>query len=235
MLAALDEDMPLKTSEDKITALYSISQLLLICGLLCAQALGGYRMTDCMVYICILLDALFAVRTWVQRKAGVLPVIAMVLTLAADTLLVLLDRYYIPGVFLFCCVQAIYAVYIHRIYDYRIYDQGMRLCLFAIFVCVLSAFGQVKPLQLLAAFSFSQLLANCLAAYYGAVRCHGPERVSAQLLAAGLLMFLGCDLCVGIRNLPLPEGLHTLAFSLNWIFYVPSQYLIVRSYYLSDV
>ena len=46
----------------------------------------------------------------------------------------------------------------------------------------------------------------------------------------GLLLFVGCDVCVGLHNLAgLPVPLSAFAQVGMWLFYLPSQVLIVLS------
>ena len=51
-----------------------------------------------------------------------------------------------------------------------------------------------------------------------------------RMFGLGLLLFVGCDVCVGLHNLAgLPAPLSAFAQVGMWLFYLPSQVLIVLS------
>ena len=82
--------------------------------------------------------------------------------------------------------------------------------------------GQADLMHAAAAYSFSQLLVNTVCAL-----CDARKKGRGKwLFAAGLLLFLGCDICVGLRNLAVPYAVREAAYALNWVFYLPSQVLI---------
>lgn len=134
---------------------------------------------------------------------------ALVLTSAADLFLLVLGRYLELGVLLFIAVQALYALHIRR-------DTRGTLCLRGLLVLalwgVLWRLKLATPLNILAAVYFPQLLCNTALAW-------GKDRV----LALGLTLFVGCDICVGLWNLA------GLAGPGMWAFYLPSQVLIALS------
>lgn len=73
----------------------------------------------------------------------------------------------------------------------------------------------------------------CLLAAVWSAR-HGGSRLMAWAmaftLAAGLWLFLLCDVCVGLRNQPsLLPGLAGAAQAGMWLFYLPGQVLLVLS------
>ena len=50
------------------------------------------------------------------------------------------------------------------------------------------------------------------------------------MFGTGLLLFVGCDLCVGLHNLAgIPAPLAAFARVGMWLFYLPSQVLITLS------
>ena len=82
----------------------------------------------------------------------------------------------------------------------------------------------LSPLNLLVCLYFSRLLANaCLAWTVRGRRW--------RAFALGLTLFVGCDVCVGIFNLPglLPDALYQFSRIGMWLFYLPSQALIALS------
>ena len=153
---------------------------------------------------------------------------ALAFTLLADLFLLVLDRWYTAGVASFCVVQALYLARIHRAGDRPL---GCRLAIrggiAAALVAVGAFLGVLNTLTVLTLLYFSQLTANAFAALALGRR--------GRILAVGLFLFMGCDLCVGLCNLAplLPDApvLVALPFAQvgMWLFYLPSQVLITLS------
>lgn len=179
---------------------------------LAAAPSSGFKYAS--IVLCLLMSLFLAAR----GGDRLLPA-SMAFTLLADTFLLLLDAAYGVGVGCFCIVQAIYLICLCR-------NGGrprpiLRLGLFAAAVVLLSALGLWTPLNLLVFFYFSSFVCNVLEAL----------RLPDRLFALGLLLFLLCDVCVGIFNAPglFPAPLFNLASFGMWLFYLPGQVLIVLS------
>ena len=161
---------------------------------------------------------------WDGRLVGT----ALGFTLAADWFLLVLDRWYLAGVCAFCVVQVLYLARIHRLLG-----GGLRGTLLLRGLLVLGAEGALvalglwEPLTAVSALYFIQLAVNALESLRLGRRYAG--------FALGLWLFIGCDLCVGLRNLSafLPGagqgGLFAFARVGMWLFYLPSQVLIASS------
>ena len=165
--------------------------------------------------------------TALRRPAGRLMAAALALTLLSDTFLLLLDTDYQAGVAFFCGVQALYLVRIRRAGGWPApLCLVLRCGLAAAGLIGAGALGLLDPLTALALVYFSQLLCNGLESLF--LR---PRGVGVRLFSAGLLLFLGCDLCVGLHNLPLPipTALTSFAAVGMWLFYLPSQVLLTLS------
>ena len=151
-------------------------------------------------YVSILLCAVYA-RPGERRVA-----LALAFTVLADLFLLVLGNYLVLGVALFIAVQALYARHVGR-------ETRVTLCLRAVltlaFWGVLLWLDLCTPLNLLAGVYFPQLLCNAALAWK-------RDRV----LALGLTLFIGCDVCVGLWNL------FGIAGAGMWAFYLPSQVLI---------
>lgn len=86
---------------------------------------------------------------------------------------------------------------------------------------LLNALGMGTALNLLAALYFVNFLVNA---------CQSLTLRSERLFAAGMWLFLLCDVCVGLRNQPsLLPGLAGAAQVGMWLFYLPGQVLLVLS------
>lgn len=167
------------------------------------------------IALCLLFSLLYA-----RQGGNRLMPLAMTLTLAADTFLLLLDAHYGIGVLLFCCVQGIYLLRLLR-------ETGgkslwpLRLGLTLLAWAALWYLGLLSPLNALAGLYFVNFLVNACQAL--------PLR--EPLFALGLWLYLLCDVCVGIWNQPelFPVVLGSFARVGMWLFYLPGQVLLVLS------
>ena len=131
----------------------------------------------------------------------------------------LLDRWYGAGIALFCVVQGLYLARIRRACGRTLWV--LRAGLAAAAWPLLSALGMGTVLNLLAALYFVNFLVNA---------CQSLTLRSERLFAAGMWLFLLCDVCVGLRNQPsLLPGLAGAAQAGMWLFYLPGQVLLVLS------
>lgn len=145
---------------------------------------------------------------------------ALGFTLAADTFLLLLDSSYAVGVALFCVVQALYFVRIYRANGGHSAVLA-RAALFAAGLVLLAILKLASPLNLLVCFYFTSFLCNAVQSM----------SVKKPLFSVGLILFLCCDICVGIHNMPgmFPTQMQSFADIGMWMFYLPSQVLITLS------
>lgn len=180
---------------------------------------------------------------------GRLVALALALTVGADWFLLVLDDHYRVGVALFLVVQLLYA---HRLYlfrgqkasrfgfPYRLLTSGV-IALAALSCAWLSyssagweltapspvshairqIFLERFPLLFLPLCYFANLCINAAEAFALSVRDRPTRR-----FAWGLLLFVACDICVGAWNLGLFPGFARVGM---WLFYLPSQVLIVLS------
>ena len=179
---------------------------------------------DGVKYLTIVVCLLAAV--WSARHGGSrLMAWAMAFTLAADTFLLLLDRWYGAGIALFCVVQGLYLARIRRACGRTLWP--LRTGLVPAAWVLLNALGMGTALNLLAALYFVNFLVNA---------CQSLTLRSERLFAAGLWLFLLCDVCVGLRNQPsLLPGLAGAAQAGMWLFYLPGQVLLVRDFYTVQI
>lgn len=145
---------------------------------------------------------------------------AIALSLAADTMLLLADAHYAVGVALFFLVQSMYFVRIWR-------ENGRRSAAITRVGLFLAAIALLISLDLLTA------LNTLVAAYFTFFACNVMQsfKVKNRLFSLGLCLFLCCDICVGVFNVPLalPPDVKRLAGLGMWTFYLPSQVMITLS------
>lgn len=158
---------------------------------------------------------------------------ALALTALADLFLLVLNREYLVGVAAFCGVQALYLWRIRCAGGWRklwcITVRGALAlgCLAAVWEA-----GALSPLTALAALYFSQLLCNAVESWSLCRKKYWP-------FALGLTLFVLCDICVALHNLPgltgLPRsGIIVFANFAMWLFYLPSQVLLALSAHCTD-
>lgn len=162
------------------------------------------------------------------NRDGIRTAAALAFTLLADLFLLVLDRWYLAGVSAFCVVQLLYLARIHRAGKRSLAVQLLlRAILAGILLAAAAILGALTPLTGVTLFYFSQLLSNAVAALSLGWR--------GRIFALGLVLFIGCDLCVGLRNLsaalPGAVSFSPLPFVQigMWLFYLPSQVLISLS------
>ncbi len=164
-----------------------------------------------------------AVSLWSACRGGErLVPLALLLTALADSLLLVANRYYALGVLIFLGAQAVYLVRLLRGAERSLWPLRVALPLLAGVVFYLLELA--TPLNLLAGLYFSQLAVNTLAAWLA------PGK-RWRCFALGLTLFVCCDLCVGVFNVPglFPAALFSFARVGMWLFYLPSQVLIALS------
>ena len=181
-------------------------------------------------YTALLLCLLFSLRSF-GTEDGRLVSLCLLLTALADWFLLVIDRYYIVGLLLFCLVQFLYALRICRLHpDSEPLFIVPRLLLSGAALLVLFFSDLLTPLTALVSLYFPQLICNAAESRFL------PHSMRTTLFSAGLFFFLGCDICVGIYNSPayLPwfsaDAVHLAQFAM-WGFYLPSQVFIVLSAY----
>ena len=168
-------------------------------------------------YAALLLCLLYALPA-ARTRDGRLAAAALALTAAADWFLLVRDAHYGAGVLLFCVVQTLYAV--------RLIRWRGRVCrtLAAVRLAPLALFALPLPrLDALALVYFTSLVCNAAAA----ARLAGAD-CQRRRFAAGLGLFVCCDLCVGAFNLGLLTGFTRYGM---WLFYLPSQVLLALAAY----
>lgn len=169
------------------------------------------------IWICLAFSALFS-----AERGEKLITAAMVFTLAADSFLLFLNSRYALGIVLFCVVQAIYFYLLYRETKKTLW--ALRIVTLALALVLLWCFDMLSQLNALAAFYFTGFTCSV-------VQSFGLESKQGKLFGLGLVLFLCCDICVGVFNLPqlADTRIYNFAGIGMWLFYLPAQVLIVLS------
>ncbi len=166
-------------------------------------------------------------------------------TLISDLFILILD-YYFYGVLAFILVQQLYSLRL-IILRYKLIDKSDRSILYGkrvvtqVGIAALVCLGlwltgiTLEGLLVASVFYFISILFNTI----GAIRLAHSNRKDRGILlyAVGMVLFLLCDINVGLFNLTgfitMPEEIYLVIYSfssiLMWTFYAPSQVLIALS------
>ena len=149
---------------------------------------------------------------------------ALSLTLVSDLFLLVLGKFFEVGLVTFIGAQLCHFARIKRTKAWTIVSILLRALLPSIAIIVLATTSMVNALYVLVSIYFVQLVMNFAESFASVVVTKTKvERVRMAVLALGFLLFIGCDICVGLLNL------YGTAGELIWLFYTPSQVLIVLS------
>lgn len=178
--------------------------------------------------------------------------VGLLFTVVSDLFLLILDKYFY-GVLTFVIVQQLYGLMIdkvivnnstvrqtsryNRFFTRLLYQIGITIFI----ILLLQGVGVVRDMLLITStFYFICILTNTLRAMKTAVanKTTFQKKVEGiQLFAYGMVLFLLCDINVGLFNLSgfvaLPTKLYDIIYGfssvLMWTFYAPSQVLIALS------
>ena len=153
---------------------------------------------------------------------------ALIFTFLSDTFLLYLDKYYEIGVSSFIVVQVLY--FIRMAYGLKFSNKRLYT---SIFIRVGLSFLAIIGLVIADSFSFLysitgiyfiNIVMNFIDSLISTINLRGDKRfITSLIFTIGLILFIGCDIFVGISNLS-PYGSEII-----WIFYLPSQILIALS------
>lgn len=180
------------------------------------------------VLICL---AVTASMTFFNRDIdSLIAVAAMVFTAISDLFILVLDDYYETGLATFIVAHSLYFV---RLYVGRLKKIWISLAVRAVVAVTIigvccGLFG-ANLLIIEAAVYIVMLFGNCVESL---IMCNrGLKNI---LFAIGLLLFLGCDICVGLNHgrmvgVQLTQEIYRFVQFMVWVFYLPSQVFITSA------
>ncbi len=163
-----------------------------------------------------------AALTGTRSRDGRLVAAALCFTVAADWFLLVRDEHYTLGVCLFLVVQGLYALRLCLLRGRATPVLWLRLALAALWLALLIIEPTGAPLW-------------CVGLYFLNLCLNAAEALSLgrpqRIFAIGLLLFVCCDVCVGLWNIAifLPTPVAEFSRVGMWLFYLPSQVFIVLS------
>lgn len=235
-----------------ITTVFLILQVVLYIWFLVLDITdGNILLSNRLKYITVILCLLYVLLLWrkeKENKAIYLLWFALLFTAVSDLILLFMtDIYYVLGVITFIVAQQLHGLRLIYLKQESVQEikhglipQWSKIVmiqlLITLMICMLLQWMKVSidPLIIVTAFYFVSLCTNVL---------HSVSLVSIKktgqilLYASGLILFLLCDISVGIFNLssfislttPIYDLLYSVSAVLMWFFYAPSQTLISLS------
>lgn len=228
--------------------IFIIAELMLYTGFMYIDITGmaSYVFSGWLKFTGIILCFLYAllIRNQKEDKTDIFILrIALLFTVISDLFILMLDIYLI-GLFTFCIVQALYLVRIRRWRNQSDLVTGSGIIIKAFgrniavtlgILAVLLVFKvKIEALVVVSCFYFISILFNVIDAVSIAFKSKIKRRI---LFAAGMVLFLLCDINVGIFNvsgfIDINGGWFTTVYQFAaiamWMFYLPAQTIIAIS------
>lgn len=172
-------------------------------------------------------------------KSMLLLQLGLFITIFADVFLLLLNKNYILGVGLFCIVQISYSIR----YDFCKAKLTIKnfIVIFSI-LFIIYLITEVDFLILIVLYYIMCLLTSTIRGVKLCVKKKYPSP-NRQIIALGMILFLLCDINVGLYNIMkymgstgkyinISDGSFYNVISISiWLFYLPSQILLCISEY----
>lgn len=180
----------------------------------------------------ILFCAAMSILIFIENKTieGLFIMLGLSFTLAADYYLIFTDRY-IYGIISFIIVQVIYLNKLlwSKKLKYKIGFIVLIFMLWNIAMLLIKGIYVLEPIAVLALLYIVTFLTNIAIA---AVTLYKKRTIENKMFLAALILFLMCDLNVGLVNIDTAQlsfslSVSNLNYILIWFFYLPSQVLFV--------
>lgn len=207
----------------------SIIELILYLSFLCIDIFFNQINTTYIKYSCIILLFIFSFiyyKKWDLRHISFR--FAYLFTLIADLFLLVLNNDYIIGVSFFLLAQISYFIYLNHNEDKKRIIKYLTIYFILAMPTSIIASILLQPfdiLYIIVSFYFSLLIINCIS-------CFEKRKEIGLSLFIGFFLFILCDINVGLNNLDYINSNSLLLYLVSiamWLFYLPSQCIIVNS------
>lgn len=146
--------------------------------------------------------------------------LALYITVIGDLFLTYLgEPFFIPGVFSFCIVETLYAIFLKP----KTTSIVFRMILFGLLIAAAIPTGNISVLNVLAILNIAILAGNVLDAWLS------KDFDPGLLFKLGITLFFCCDLSLGLSTL-LSGAISNIMSAMIWVFYIPSQVLLTLCY-----
>ena len=195
--------------------------------------IGSSTLKYASISLCLAFSLYCLIRK--RKMANCFIPIALVFTLISDYFLLFNtnQNLYVYGLITFIITQLIYFAFIVYL---RKSKSELFINLIVRFLLTIAALGVAfylnysDVLTILALVYFVELLSNFL---YSTFLIKLDKEY--LIFSLGLLLFIGCDINVGLNNVHLFEGIdYSLVNFLMWVFYLPSQVLLSLTNFIAQ-
>lgn len=237
--------------EKKFIIGYLIIELIIYIAFMSLDLAGQYTISanHILKYIGLLLCPMFLLlyrgllNTEHRYPNTMITLVALCFTAFSDYFLLVRNDHFLIGILSFIVVQLLYMIRIQRMRERMIRRElVVRACIFTgigiMAAAVIHKIGRKFDresivMAIAAGWYIFNLIMNAIRAGRLAIEKGKPDPATV-ILALGLMMFIGCDLCVGANNLyaygvevtPMLQRFINVAM---WGFYLPSQVMITIS------
>ena len=177
-------------------------------------------------YIAIALVGIMGLRAGKQRD-NIVVTAALLFTMLADIFLILVGNF-VAGVCVFICVQTCYTIRFSFMSGKPLVGELLKRLLPGLILGGLATYFLGINVGIIVAYACS-FAVNFVHGFELHILKPSPRHLR---FAIGLLLFACCDICVGIHNLKpgfMTEQMIRNAEVMTWIFYLPSQLLILST------
>ena len=177
-------------------------------------------------YIAIALVGILGLRAGKNRD-NVVVTVALLFTMLADIFLILVGNF-VAGVCVFICVQTCYTIRFSFMSGKGLVGELLKRLLPGLILGGLATYFLDIKVGIVVAYACS-FAVNFVHGFELHILKPSPRHLR---FAIGLFLFACCDVCVGITNLRpgfLTEQMIRNAEVMTWIFYLPSQVLILST------
>lgn len=163
---------------------------------------------------------------------NLISVAALGMTLLADFCLVIKGSYLL-GVIFFIAAQLVYflrMIFVNKYGPFRLIRTiSARVGLIVIMIIVMFITNMFSVLNLFVCIYFPLLIMNAFDSLISLILKRNKTFNAVSLIS--FLLFIGCDICVGLMNIGVPN----VTGYLIWIFYIPSQIGLVLSMFILNI
>ncbi len=175
--------------------------------------------------------AVSAVMVYFNRDAdAIIAVGAMLFTAISDLFILVLDDYFEIGLATFIVAHSLYLYRLYRGRAKKIWlTVAVRAAVAGLMIGLCCGLFTANIMVIEACIYLVLLVGNCIEAL---IMCNrGLKNI---LFAIGLMLFLGCDICVGLKHgsmvgVNLSNRVYDFVVYMIWVFYLPSQVLITTA------
>ena len=221
----------LQKTEWYVLGVFAAIELAIFIAFVVIETTQGYNPIALKYTGIVLCFAVSLLMLPIHGKDGIFAAVSSFFTVISDLFIFILAKndadMYIPGLCTFIIVQTVFFIRIYFTLKKKPFiSLAVRLVLMAVALITLGCLTYLNALTALVAIYFPMLLGNTVES---AFLIKTSKRYI--LLLIGLILFMGCDICVGILNMAqvgieLPERTLDIIATVIWVFYLPSQTVI---------